>query len=410
MKDQIKKIGFLVILVFLVRFVSIFILKLYDLSFISFSEYDVIASNILSGKGYVYYRFNTNCYFFGPSPLYAYFLALVHLITNKNYLMLQIIQSIISAFSVIPLIFLAKKIFNEKTALIVGLLYCFHPGFIFYNIMVHEFTLTVFFILTILYLMVYYSDKRWSLVSIGILTGLGILIRVTILFVIPAFFIYLILKKERIKKIFLKLFIILLLAIIVISPWIYRGYKIYNRFIFITLSSAEHLWRGNNPLASGTSYTKDGDSILSAAGEDFRNKLFSLNEIEQNDFFKEEAIKYIKTHPLDFFKLTFKKFIYFWSFSPQTGQLYSRSWLIIYKLLYYSLAFFFVLGVYFILKNRYYVNISILVFLFIFFMMTSFVHSLYYVETRHRWMIEPLLMIVTSYGIQKIFSKNKGLV
>ncbi len=410
MNGLIKKIGFFVILAFVVRVASIFIIKLLinDPCSPCFyrSEHYIIALNILSGNGYVYPYLNTIYYSYGY-PLYVYFLAIFHLIFNKNYLILQILQAAIAAFSVIPLFFIAKKIFNEKVAFISGLLYCLHPGFIVHNtVTISEFTLVVCFILVITYLMVCFENKTWNLIAIGILMGLGVLLRPTVVFLIPAFFIYLIVKNEGLKKAFFNLFIIVLLAAVIISPWIYRGYKIYNRFILINTTSAEHFWLGNNPVASGTRLTKEGEPILSAAGEDFRKKLFFLNEIEQYQFFMDEATKYIKTHPVDFLKLTVKKFIYFWSFSPQTGLLYPASWLIIYKILYYFLTFFFILGIYFILKNKHYVNVPIIIFLFSFFIMISLAHSFYHLETRHRWMIESLIMIISSYGIANIFFKK----
>lgn len=406
-----KKIGFfLVFLAYFIRVISIFILKLHisnnPLFFLT--ETDAIALSILSGKGYIYLHLNTNYYFFAY-PLSAYFLAFNYLITNWNYLAILILHAGIAAVSVIPLIFIANKAFNKRTALVSGLLYCLHPGLVvFSHMLCPGFILFVFFMLTITYLMVCLKTKKRITVAIGILTGLAVLTRPTLVFLIPAYLIYLIAEKQSLKRILFSLFVIVLLAAVIISPWVYRGYKIYNRFIFIALSGAENFWKGNNPVASGTGLTKDGQFILDVASEDFRNKLFSLNELGQYRLFKDEAIKYIKTHPVNFLKLTIKKFIYFWSFSPQTGLMYPKSWLFIYKILYLFFASFFIMGIYYILKNRQYVNMPIVVFLFFFFIMISLFQSLYYADIRHRWMIEPLLMIISGYGIVNTFFKDKA--
>lgn len=406
-ESAMKKIGFFVALAFVLRIASIFILRQHINPDVW--EYDRIALNLLSGKGYTYGYLSNRCFFFGY-PFYPYFSAAIHFITNRNYLILEIVQALIAAFSVIPLTVIAKKIFNKRTAVVAGLLYCFHPGLIVYTGKIHELTLVLCFILVISYLMLCFEIKRRLLFIIGILIGLGILLRPTFIFFIPLFFIYLIVKKGiGIKKAILNSIIIALLAMIVISPWIYRGYKKYNRFIFITTTSAVNFWIGNNPMASGSALTRDNKPIFSIQDEAFRNKALSLNELDQHDFFKDESIKYIRAYPLEFFKRTLVKFIYFWSFSPQTGLRYPASWLIVYKFLYYFLAAFFILGLYFIFRNHLYINIPAVIFLLSFFLIISIVHSFYHVDGRYRWMIEPLLMVFSSYGIATLH-KNKELI
>jgi len=410
MKDQIKKIVMLIIIAFAVRLLTIFVLQTYQAfggdSPFAREELDRIALNIISGRGYVYPHLNTTYYFFGD-PLYAYIIAFLHWITNKNYLALAIFQSIIAALSIMPLFFIANKIFDRKTAFISAWLYCLHPGLIVYAVIIGKFALMVGFLLILIYLIVCHEIKRWNLLAIGILMGLGLLLRPTLMYLIPAVFIYLLSKKEHLRDALLKLFVIILLTTLVISPRIYRGYKIYHRFIFIASTTSEILWRGNNPLTTGTGYNKDGIDILSSTDAAFKKKLFSLTEMGQYDFFKEEAIKYIKNHPADFLKLTLKKFIYFWSFSPTTGFMYPKHWLIIYKLWYYFLAFFFILGIYFNFKKRNYNNLPLIIFLFSFFLIFSFFQSIFYVDTRHRWLIEPLLMIFSGYGIVKVLPFGK---
>ena len=398
-----KKITSLVLITFVIRVAAIFILGRHINPEVW--EYDAIALNILSGKGYVYGHFNTNCYLYGPAILYSYFEALIHFLTNRNYLIMELIQAVIAALSVIPLFYLAKRIFNEKTAIISALLYCLHPGLVVYAGKIHELFLVTFFILVILYLLIRFENKAWSMVLVGLLMGLGILLRATLICIIPSYFFYLILKKRGLKKAILSVLTIALLAAIVISPWIYRGYKLYNRFIFISTTPAEQLWRGNNPRASGGTLTVDNKAIFDVAEPDFRDRILSMNEIEQYDLFIAEAKKYIKENPVRFLKNTAKKFVYFWSFSPQTGLLYPAWWLLIYKLLYVVLAFFFALGVYSIFANKKVIDIPIIVFLFSFFLMVSCIHSVFFVDMRHRWMLEPLLMIISAYGMQTFFQR-----
>lgn len=396
-----RKIGILMLLAFILRLAAIFILGRHLNPVIW--EYDTIALNILSGSGYVCENHGQSAYLFGPSPLYAYLEALIHLVTNKNYFILEIVHVGVAALSVIPLFHITRKIFNEKTAIICGLLYCMHPGLIVYATEIHEFTFVMFFILTIMYFLIYFENKRWSTVFAGVLIGFGILLRPTLVFIIPSFFVYLVVKREGLGKIVSSTLLISFLAAIIISPWIYRGYKIYNRFIFITTTSAEHFWRGNNPHASGSALTRDNQPIFSVADDEFKNKIMTMNEIEQFDFFRSEAKRYIKENPIKFLENTSQKFMYFWWFSPQTGLTYPRYWLVIYKLLYYFLAFFFITGLCFIFVDKSKIDFPGIVFMFFLFITISLIHSLFYVEMRHRWLLEPLLMSISAYGLHRTF-------
>ena len=402
-----KKISVLILLAFSARIAAIFILGWHINP--ETWEYDTLALNILSGKGYVYNHFNTDCYLFGPSPLYAYFEALIHFITGKNYFILEIVQAVIAALAVIPIFYIARKVFNEKTAFISGLLYCLHPGLVVYTGKIHEFTLVAFFILTIIYLLVCFEDEIWNVILAGVLIGVGILLRPTLIYTIPSFFIYLMLKKKGFKKAVSEALILFLLAVAVISPWIYRGYKIYNRIIFVTSSSSWLFWRGNNPNASGTALTADKKPIFSVADESFKKKIYSMDEMGQYDFFKADALKYILENPGKFLENTAKKFMYFWSFSPQTGLTYPAGWFSIYKLIYCFLALFFVVGLCFAVGGGGGVDKPALVFLFSIFIIISLGQSLFYTEMRHRWMLEPLLMIISAYGISRVFSARRDI-
>lgn len=406
-KNEAKNIGialvFLAISSFVVRLIAIFILR-FNIN-PSVWEYDSIALNILSGKGYVYQYLSTDYLFFGY-PLFPYLSAISHFLTERNYFILEIFQAMMAAIVILPLGLIAKKIFGYKTAILTGLMYCFHPGLIVYAGKIHEFTMTVFFITVISYLIICGKTRVLNLIIIGLLIGLGILLRPIFVLFLPAYLIYLILTYRKIRPVILKFSLVALLAAVIISPWIYRGYSLYHRFIFITTSSAEHFWRGNNINASGTALTKDRKDILSTADGEFRNKLFSLNEIGQHNFFKQQAFLFIKNNPLGFVKITVKKFIYFWFFSPQTGFEYPSAWLCIYKAIYIFLISGILSSVYFIFKNIKTINWPAIIFIALFCLLLSMVHSLYYVETRHRWMIEPLLLMMSSYGFIK-FSEAK---
>ena len=121
-------------------------------------------------------------------------------------------------------------------------------------------------------------------------------------------------------------------AFLTILPWSIRNYKVYKRPVLILNNFGLNLWIGNNPKASGSALTREGKPFFHALPEDKLRRFFEMNEIQQGDFLKNEAFKFIKKNPTKFFKLYLKKIFYFWWFSPQSGLEYPKKWLKIYKI------------------------------------------------------------------------------
>jgi hypothetical protein len=236
----------------------------------------------------------------------------------------------------------------------------------------------------------------------AIALGISILTRATITLFLPLLLIWLWRKK---MKIFIyRYFFILLVTTIIISPWIIRNYFIYHKFVFMQTPSID-IWVGNNINASGSNYLKDGRTVLESMPKDFIDKVYAADELAKNKIFTDAVYKFIADHPYKFLSLFFKKLYYFWYFSPQTGIEYPRLYLLIYKFLYSFMFLFGIIGIVInwnakSVKIRDFTQLVLLLFLAI-----SFGQSLFYVEGRHRWAIEPLLLIFTASGL--FYAKEK---
>ncbi len=201
--------------------------------------------------------------------------------------------------------------------------------------------------------------------------------------------------------------IVLITASLVILPWTIRNFSIYKRFIFITTSSGDIFGAGIIRDASGTALTVKNESIIERAPKEFRDKLFSLNEIGQYDFFYSETLKFIKANPGFFIKMVLKKIYYFWWFAPQAGLLYPHLWLFIYKLYYGGMLSLFLIGLYAAFSRLSKERLPIIISILSVFLLISFIHGLYYVEIRHRWGIEPLMLIFSAYGLMFLYQALK---
>jgi hypothetical protein len=238
------------------------------------------------------------------------------------------------------------------------------------------------------------------------LIGAGILTRPTFLFFLPVYGIYLWAFSGPGRKRAIRMTLMAsLCAFLVILPWTVRNYHIHKKFIFITTNSAELFWRGNNPNATGTGLTEDMKTMPELAPKEFLDTLYSLNETGQYDFFYREAFKYIRSDPAHFIRMVLKKMYYFWWFSPQAGLLYPKLWALIYKLYYGFLLIFFWLGTSNAMATCSYEQKVIILSIVVFLILVAALHSLYYVEMRHRWAIEPLMLIFSAKGVMVLFGR-----
>lgn len=395
---------FITILALINRFYSLFLLGRHITPEVW--EYDTIALNIIQQKGYSFNYLNT-IYHSYVYPVYPFLTALSHLITGRNYFVLEVFQIILSVLTCYFVYLIGKLIFSRKVGLLSSFLVALHPGLIVYSTKLHELTLVVFLITIIFWLMISLDyAKAYNNIIISILIGAGILTRPTFIFFLPAYFLYVWLNSKRFKCALKTILAVALFSILIILPWTIRNYRIHKRWLFITTNSAEHFWRGNNPAASGSALTEDGCSIIEKSPVEIKEKIYKMTEIEQYDFFHKEAYKFIGSNPGFFIKMTFKKFFYFWWFSPQVGLLYPGLWKIVYMAYYGVLLFTFIFGLYASLfKKILSANKDAVVSVLLFIFLTSLLHALFYVEIRHRWAVEPLMLIFSAFGLTELCGK-----
>jgi len=401
-----NKIIIVLVLLLLVRLFLIIHFKTY--AHPKLWEYEEIANNLIAGKGFLYHHFGGVPYRSFNNPLYSFMSAGIYLITNHSYLAILLVQTLFSILLVYVIFCIGRLVFNDKIGLFSSILVAFHPSLIYYDVFnLIPFSIDLFFIalITLLFLRYKENTNNLKMLLAGAFIGLGVLSRGIIGAILPFFILYIVIFFNNYiwrKKIKLILFLTIG-AIFVISPWVIRNYIIHKKFILVS-AVGETLWRGNNKYSTGTSFSKDGKPIFFLWPEEFRKKVYSLDEIGQSKFFAKEAGRFIKNNPSDFINLYFKKMFYFWWFSPQSGILYPKDYLFIYKVMYTILLAFSLLGIYliFISKEKLKKENSLLIITV--FAAICFSQSLFYVEGRHRWLIEPLLIIFFTYGISECYT------
>ncbi len=166
----------------------------------------------------------------------------------------------------------------------------------------------------------------------------------------------------------------------------------------------EQFWRGNISYSYGSSYLPSGRMVLEVAPEAFREELLSRDEWSQSQLFWQSTLSTIREHPGTFIAGVIRKFLYLWTFAPQTGVLYPNQYFYLYLVYYFVMVALAVMGSFRFLRDGASGRVDI-VLLFAVFLAVSIVHSVFYVELRHRWAIEPMILVLSSVGLLSLWSR-----
>ncbi|UCD54997.1 MAG: glycosyltransferase family 39 protein [Candidatus Omnitrophota bacterium] len=373
-------------------------------------EYEIIANNMLSGKGFLYNFYGVEYRAF-VQPLYPVFTAIIYYLTNHSQVTMLAIQSIVSSLLCFIIYFIAIRFTGKKEALLAAALVAFHPGLAVYSVLkLHTLVFDVFFYLLTVSLIFRFIERPGTrnAILLGAFTGLTLLSRSTILFFVILCLAYslFLLRHIKINTRIKYLSIILLAAFVVYSPWIIRNYMVFKSVVFTQTSSGENLWSGNNKAASGSAILASGRSIHTKMPQEMREDLRNLNELGQVKYYKNYFVNFVRKNPLLFTQLFMKKFYYFFWFAPHTGILYSRAWLYSYKLYYGIIFFLFLAGLVFALKKK--SNIPTILILLLYMLSLAFLHAIVNVDTRHRWTVEPIMIIFASIGFFRLVDFIRG--
>lgn len=186
----------------------------------------------------------------GHSPLYFYFLAGLLTIHDSIYV-LKLTNCLLQIFSIIPIYFIAKKLFGNKSALIASAIYGFSATIISLSYYPEHANFTLPFInLSLLLLVVGYLEKRYLLVIAStVLIILTTGINMATLLLLPLFLVTVALVFAQLKINIYKYFFFLVL----IFSLLFLIYPKLLQYLTLTNTNAS-LTSSNFFITSGTDY------------------------------------------------------------------------------------------------------------------------------------------------------------
>jgi hypothetical protein len=345
-------------------------------------EYDVLARNLLAGDGYVYEHLGT--------PYRAYYSGLPYVSTTAGVFALW--ESATAMLVVQALFAMALcAVVASLAGPLAGLLTALHPALVYYDVRkLHPLGLDA--LLGALAVLCLVRGRHAALC--GFVLGLGVLQRGSLLPFAVFALVWLVARpahrdrRPRTAALFIGG---LSLAV---APWLARNATFFGRPLLVT-TSGEHFFVGNVPPSVGGNLLPSGEPVLDAH-PGLREELSGLDEVGQERLFWARGVTFAREHPAALTWRVVKKLGLFWTFGPQTGALYPRAYKYVYLAYYFALLALAIVGSIRLARGSPEER-STMVLILALFASVSLVHACFYVEMRHRWALEPLLLALACY-------------
>jgi 4-amino-4-deoxy-L-arabinose transferase-like glycosyltransferase len=368
-------------------------------------EYEEVASNLLAGRGYLYQAPDGGDYFASQSsPLYIVLTAGVYLLTNHSQAVMLFLQAVMGGVTAALAAWLGGRVFSRRAGVAAGALVAIDPGLVVYGAQLHSLTLDALANVALLCVSVAVPQRPSArrLGGLGALFGVAALTRATALLLVPAYLLWL-QRYRAVRLVSLPAVAMLVLAVLVYSPWPIRNSVVLGQLILGSSETTEWLWRGNNPQANGGSLTSSGQRMLDVAPAQFRAEIEAADEAQRVPLYRDAALAFVRDQPGRAAELYLTKLKAFWWGSDATGMLYPQSWLVAYRLWYVAVMLSAVWGIWRGLRQA--DQRPAVVLIVVSAAIVSATQAVFYVEGRHRLAIEPLVLIMSGAGLVALIDR-----
>ncbi|HLI62831.1 MAG TPA: glycosyltransferase family 39 protein [Terriglobales bacterium] len=284
-----------------------------------------IARSICNGQGF-------SSPFFDPSgptamlpPVYPYLVAacmkLFGGFTVASTMAILTLNSIFASLTVLPIYFLAKRIFDERTARVSAWVWVFFPYSIYLaGGRIYSDTLTCLVAATVWLQTIRLVESRRTAdwVIWGALWGIAGLISPTLLAPLPFLAMWLAVRRRQAKASWLVPGMLAALVFLAfVTPWTVRNYRAFHRLIPLR----DGFWMEVHVGNSGDTSDVTPDSAHPTTSAIEYAQWRRLGEIGYMDAKKQQALEFIRLHPGFFVWMCVRHFVNtwtgFWSLDPK---------------------------------------------------------------------------------------------
>lgn len=259
-----------------------------------FQYYNEVAKQIANGGSW------GNTY---TSVGYSIVLGFVYKIFGASIMVAKIFNVILTISSYIIIFYILKRVeIKERTRKLIFTIFVFLPNNIFYNSIIGS--EIIFTTILLLITLIYFSNLKYKYTLIGIFTGVNAMIKPFFMVFFLAIFLLELIQREKLIKVIKHTLAILIVSILVISPWVYRNTKLIGEYTSISNNGGIVLYINNNSQNDTGRWMPAAnvkDSIVN------KKEYIKANMTEKNKMLSNAAKKWIIGHPIRFIQLGFKR-------------------------------------------------------------------------------------------------------
>ncbi len=296
----------------------------------------------------------------GPSawapPVYPYILAgvfkLFGIYSNLSGWVILAFNSIFGALTCLTLYRIAEKIYGNVVARATAWTWALFPYAIYWPVrVVWEMSLSAFLLSLALLLTLRMADapprpRIW--IGFGLLWGLLALTNTAVLSLLPFCLLYLLWRLPKAPRQFIGFAMCMLVAGLVVSPWLVRNYAVFGKFVFVRDNLPLEMHMANNDQSTGL-WTR---SEHPGNDPDAMRRFQELGEIRFMEEKQQQLHDFIREHPGEFFRFTLDRILYFWIGPPQANIVAGYDLMIARHLMFLLPAVFAFAGLWLTLRKR----------------------------------------------------------
>lgn len=363
-------------------------------------EYERLVVNLLAGRGYAFDHFGAVYRSFHSGLPYVAVNTVVCALTDHHHTALLAAQSLITAALVLVVFSIAARLFDPRTATVAAFLMATHPAFLVYDTQkLHSLGLDSLLMIGSVALAMSLSTEAslFQRLATGALFALALYGRGTFIVFAAAVPPLLGYQHRRTLAGAVRFALpIWLGATMTLAPWLIRNFAIHHTLVMQT-PQAEQFWRGNHHGATGTAHNLAGEAAIHDDPA-LLDELPRLDERGQMQAFTARARAFWREHPGEGLALFFRKLFYFFTVTPTAGLLYSRTAFVVYNAYYAVISLFALVGTRRLARRPQPPPVVRLLPL-IAIVGVALVHAAFYINMRHRWGVEPLILVLSAAGM-----------
>ena len=208
-------------------------------------QYNVIAGNLLGGKGFSYDSVNPTA---ARGPVYPAFLAAIYFLFGQSYPAARLAQAVISALNCLLIYWIGKKLYSRAVGLSASLMMSIYPSTIGYTGLLYSETLSACLVSASILLFIVSKKKS----KFGLFVVTGVFLGLTVLcypkFILLPFVLVLFgLWSNNLSRKYILLGGFILGTVLTLSFWTIRNFIVFRKIIPVSVGVGTSLWYSTLP-------------------------------------------------------------------------------------------------------------------------------------------------------------------